>query len=80
MRATLFYTVLRLGLFAAVLGGLALAGAHSFLLLALAILISGVLSYFLLVRQRTAMSDAISRRVTGFRDRLDAASRAEDDD
>ena len=80
MRATLFYTVLRLALFAAVLGLLALAGARSFLLLALAILISGALSYFLLSRQRNAMSDAISRRVTRFRARLDAATRAEDDD
>ena len=80
MRATLSYTLLRLALFAAVLGLLALAGARSFLLLALAILISGALSYFLLSRQRSAMSDAISRRVASFRARLDVATRAEDDD
>jgi len=80
MHPTLSYTVLRLILFAAVVGLLALAGARSYLLLALAILISGALSYFLLSRQRTAMSDAIARRVTSFRSRLDAATRAEDDD
>lgn len=80
MRATLSYTLMRLVLFAAVLGVLALAGVRSFLLLALAILISGVLSYFLLWRQRSGMSDSITRRVTGFRTRLDAATRAEDDD
>lgn len=80
MRATLSYTLLRLILFAVVLGTLALAGARSFLLLALAILISGALSYFLLSRQRTAMSNAISRRVTSFRSRLDAATRSEDEE
>jgi cell division protein FtsW (lipid II flippase) len=80
VRATLFYTVLRLALFAVVFGVLYVAGARSILLLALAILISGVLSYFVLNSQRAAMSGAISRRVTGFRDRLDAGTRAEDDD
>jgi hypothetical protein len=49
------------------------------LLLALAALISGVLSYFLLWRLRASMSEAITRRATGLRSRLDAATRAEDD-
>lgn len=80
MRATMFYTVLRLGLFIVVFGLLYAAGFHRFLLLALAILISGILSYFLLSPQRAAMSGAISKRVTSFRDRLDAATRSEDDD
>jgi hypothetical protein len=71
---------MRLALFAAVLGVLALAGVQSFLLFALAIVISGILSYFLLWRQRTEMSDSITRRITGFRSRLDAATRSEDDD
>ena len=62
MRATLFYTVLRFGLFIVTFVVLYLAGARSFLLLALAILISGVLSYFLLTSQRVAMSGAITRR------------------
>ncbi|HUJ05543.1 MAG TPA: DUF4229 domain-containing protein [Streptosporangiaceae bacterium] len=80
MRATLSYTALRLGLFVVAFGLLYLAGARSILLLALAILISGVVSYFVLSPQRNAMSGAITQRVTGFRERLDAATRAEDDD
>jgi len=80
MRATLFYTVLRLGLFIVVFGVLYAAGARSYLLLAASILISGVLSYFVLSPQRAAMSGAISKRVTDFRDRLNAGTRAEDDD
>lgn len=80
MRATLFYTVLRFGLFIVVFGLLYVAGVRSFLLLALSILISGVLSYFVLSPQRAAMSGAISKRVTDFRERLDAGTHAEDDD
>jgi cell division protein FtsW (lipid II flippase) len=80
MRATLFYTVLRFGLFIVVFGVLYWAGVRSFLLFLAAILISGILSYFLLTPQRAAMSGAISKRVTDFRDRLDAGTRAEDDD
>jgi hypothetical protein len=80
MQATIRYTLMRLVLFAAVFGVLYLAGARSLLLLGLAILISGVLSYFVLMSQRTAMSDAISRKVSGVRGRLDAGTRAEDDD
>jgi cell division protein FtsW (lipid II flippase) len=80
MQATIRYTLMRLVLFAAVFVLLYVAGARSLLLLGLAVLISGVLSYFLLMSQRTAMSDAISRRVTGFRQRLEAGARAEDDE
>jgi|HubBroStandDraft_5_1064220.scaffolds.fasta_scaffold1935303_1 hypothetical protein len=80
MRATLFYTVLRLALFIVVFGLLYAAGARSILLLGGAILVSGLLSYFLLSSQRSAMSNVISRRVTGFRDRLDAGAAAEDDE
>ena len=80
MRATLFYTVLRFGLFIVVFGLLYAAGARYFLLLAGSIVISGVLSYFVLSPQRAAMSSVISKRVTDFRARLDAGTRAEDDD
>jgi cell division protein FtsW (lipid II flippase) len=80
MRATMFYTILRFGLFIVVFGVLYAAGARSYLLLALSILVSGLLSYFVLSPQRAAMSGAISKRVTDFRDRLDAGTRAEDDD
>jgi len=80
MRATLSYTVLRLGLFVVVFLLLYLAGARGVLVLAGAILISGLISYFLLNRQRMAMSSVISKRVTSFKERLDAGTRAEDDD
>jgi len=80
MRATLSYTALRLGLFVGAFWLLDLAGARSLLLLGGAILISGLISYFVLNRQRMAMSSAISKRVTSFRERLDAGTRAEDED
>lgn len=80
MRATLFYTTLRLGLFVVVAVVLYAVGARSYLWLAASILVSGLLSYFVLSPQRAAMSSAISRRVTDFRARLDAGTRAEDDD
>jgi hypothetical protein len=72
--------VLRFGLFAVVLLLLHLAGAHSLLLLGGAILISGVISYFVLTAQRTAMAGSIARRVSNLRARLDAGTRAEDQD
>jgi hypothetical protein len=80
MRATLSYTVLRLGLFAAAFVLLYLAGARSFLLLVLAALISMAISYFVLSPQRTAMANAISARMSEFRKRLDEGTRAEDED
>lgn len=79
MRATLSYTVLRLGLFVVVFGLLYVAGARNLLLLALAVLISGIISYFLLSPQRNAMSSALSGRIGNFRRRLDEGARAEDD-
>jgi len=80
MRATLSYTLLRLVLFVAAFALLYFAGAKGLLLLGGAILVSGVISYFLLNSQRTAMAGAISRRVTNFRERLDSGTRAEDED
>ncbi len=80
MRATLFYTVLRFGLFAVAFLVLYMAGARSLLLLGGAILISGVISYFVLSRQRIAMSQGIARKVTSFRQDLDAGTKSEDRD
>jgi len=80
MRATMSYTVLRLGLFVVVFLVLYLAGARSILLLAGSILISGLISYFVLNAQRSAMSGAITKRLTSFRERLDAGTRSEDQD
>jgi cell division protein FtsW (lipid II flippase) len=80
MRPTLFYSVLRIGLFAIAFLLLYLAGARSWLLLGLAALISAVVSYFVLSAQRNAMAGVVNRRLTTFRHRLDAGTRAEDDD
>jgi hypothetical protein len=44
-----------------------------------AIIVSGVLSAFVLNRQRTAMGEVIGRFFGGINARIDAASRAEDD-
>jgi len=59
--AVLRYTTLRLGLFVAAAGLLWLTGAvKGLLLVALAVLISGLASYALLQSQRQAMSAAIA--------------------
>jgi Protein of unknown function (DUF4229) len=87
MRTTLFYTVSRLLLFIVVLLLLDLAGARGLLLIALALLISGLLSYVLLSRQRNSMASSLSgrlgartRRTQSFRERLNEGTRAEDTD
>jgi len=80
MRATFSYTALRLGLFVVVFLLLYLAGARSILLLAGSILISGLISYFALNAQRMAMSSVITKRLSSFRERLDAGTRSEDQD
>jgi hypothetical protein len=78
MRATLAYTAARILLFAAVAGLLYLAGARGLLLIALALVVSGVASYIVLSRMRDAMAGAISRRIESVRSRIDEGSRAED--
>ena len=80
MRATVAYTAARILLFVAATGLIYLAGARGLLLLGLALLLSGAASYVLLSRQRDAMAGALSRRLASFRSRLDAGTRAEDDD
>jgi TctA family transporter len=79
MRATIAYTSARILLFLAALGLLYLLGARRLLLVALALVISGIVSFVLLSRQRDAMSGALVSRLTGFRERLDEGARAEDD-
>jgi Zn-dependent protease with chaperone function len=85
MRTALTYTLSRLILFVVVLLLLDLAGARGILLIALALLISGLLSYVLLSRQRDAMAGSLGSRLSGrtrrassFRARLDEGARAED--
>lgn len=80
MRATLAYTTARILLFVAAAGLIYLAGARGLLLLALALLVSGTISYVLLSRQRDAMAGALVRRLRTFRARIDEGSRAEDDE
>jgi hypothetical protein len=87
MRNAMFYTVSRLLLFIVVLLLLDLAGARGLLLIALALLISGLLSYVLLSRQRNSMASSLSgrlgartRRTKTFRERLNEGAQAEDTD
>jgi Protein of unknown function (DUF4229) len=80
MRATLSYTVLRLALFAVLLGLLYLAGARNILLVGGAAIASMVISYFALGRQREAMAGSISKRIANARERLDEGTRSEDTD
>jgi len=80
MHATFVYTTSRILLFAAVLGLLYVVGARGLLLVGLAVLISGIVSFIVLSRQRDAMAGAISSRISNFRERLDEGTRAEDDD
>ena len=80
MRATVSYNLLRLLLFVAAFGLLYLAGAQGVLLLGGAILISGVISYFALAAQRSAMAGEVSQRWRGFRQRIDAGTKSEDTD
>ena len=80
MRATMSYTVLRLALFVAVALLLYLAGARGFLLLALAAVVSAIISFVVLSKLRDSMSMALTARMSRFRERLDEGTRSEDVD
>ncbi len=87
MRATFAYTSARILLFVVAMILLYLVGARSVLLLALALLVSGIASFVLLSKQRDRMSGALigrlrngRERAAGFRARLEEGSRAEDED
>jgi Mn2+/Fe2+ NRAMP family transporter len=56
-----------------------LAGARGAPLLALAIIISGVISFIVLSRQRDQMSGALASRIHDWRTRLNEGARSEDD-
>jgi hypothetical protein len=72
------YTLARLGLLVAV-GALGyLAGLRGLLLVAGAFVVSGVLSYLVLARQRTALSAVVERSVTRSRSRLAQRTARED--
>lgn len=55
-----------------------LAGLTGPVLIIAALLLSGLLSWFLLQRPRRAMSDAVARRVDSVRDRAHERTAAED--
>ena len=74
------YTLLRVLIFLAALGVCYLLGARDWLLVLLAVLVSGLASYVLLARQRDAMSTMVADKVRRVRDRIDASAAAEDDD
>ncbi len=80
MRATLAYSSARILLFAVTLGLLYLVGARGVLLVGLALVVSGIISFVVLSPQRDAMSGAITSRISHFRRRLDEGTRAEDED
>ena len=76
----LYYTLLRLLMLLSV-GGLAYAfGMRGFLLLLTAFLGSGVLSYFILDRVRNSAGQQLGGFFHRVNDRIDAATRAEDQD
>jgi Protein of unknown function (DUF4229) len=80
MRATMSYTILRLLLFFAVLLILYWAGIGGFMLVALAAVISALISYVILSRLRDSMSVSLSGRLGRFRRRLDEGASSEDAD
>ena len=74
------YTLARVALFLAVLLPLALVGLRGFLLLGLALILSGALSLVLLNGVRAQFSSVLSGYFARMNQRIDDATRAEDDD
>ncbi|GAA3764465.1 hypothetical protein HDA32_005037 [Spinactinospora alkalitolerans] len=82
MRSVIAYTGARLLLFAVTFGVLYLLGARGFLALALAFLVSGLVSYVLLSKQRDAMSATVAEGIAGMRgmgERLEQGAAKEDE-
>jgi hypothetical protein len=87
MRAFMVYNGARLGLFVVALGVLDLIGVRGLLLFALALVISGILSYILLSGLRDKISQSVDGRmrrarakVGDIRERIEEGASAEDDD
>jgi hypothetical protein len=80
MRSVLVYTLARLALFAATAGVLYLVGARGFLLLALSIVVSGIISFVLLSRQRDRVSTSVTARAARIRRGLAEGAAREDTD
>lgn len=80
MRATLYYTLLRLLLFFAVAIILALFGVHGITLLVVALIISSIIALPVLSKLRDRMSKSLTSRVDRFQADLTAGTNAEDED
>lgn len=87
MRTAFAYTTARILLFVVATVLLYLIGARGILLLALALLVSGIASYVLLSKQRDRMSGALTtrlgngrRRARELKARIDEGAKAEDDE
>jgi hypothetical protein len=74
----LVYNVARLGLLVVCLGLGWLAGLRSYVLIIAALLVSGILSWFVLRRQREVMGVAVERTVERSRVRMAERAGAED--
>ena len=87
MRAMFAYTSARILLLVVAVVLLYLAGARGLLLLALAFVLSGIVSFVLLSKQRDIISRRLSARIRNgrgrmaeFRARIEEGARAEDED
>jgi Mn2+/Fe2+ NRAMP family transporter len=69
---------MRLALFLVCLVAVYAIGLRGFTALVVALVASGLISLFLLARQRAAMSVAVDRRMSRLRTRAQARTRAED--
>jgi hypothetical protein len=77
-RAIVVYTAARAGLLIACVAIGWVAGLSGPLLLVVALLVSGLLSWFVLSRQRIAMGGVVERRVNRVRQGIDSRAAAED--
>jgi hypothetical protein len=77
-RAIVVYTTARAALLVGCLALGWIAGFSGPLLLIVGLLVSGVLSWFVLRRPRMAMGGAVEHRVNRMRERIDARAAAED--
>jgi len=80
MKPTLIYTLSRLGLLGLCLALGYLASLRGVILLVAAFLGSGLLSFVLLNKQRTAMGEKIGGALNAVSDKLEANTRKEDVD
>lgn len=80
MSAFWVYTLARLGVLLAAFGVLYAAGARGLLLIVLAFVVSMLVSYWLLAGLRYRFTTGVQSRAARITERLDAATRAEDDD